>query len=195
MAKVSIIYFSGTGHNQLMAEAVAKGSSSVAGTEVKLLRITGDQIKDGRWSDDAYAAELDSSHAIIFGAPTYMGSPAAQFKAFSDWTGGVWFKQGWKDKVAGGFSHSGTPCGDKTVSIQTMFALACQHGMIWVSNGEMPSQYVGSADGVNRLGGFSGAYGAGGAPQGQPAVIDEGDRLTAERYGARVAKVAAKLAQ
>ncbi len=193
MAIVSIIYFSGTGHNHLMAEAVASGAKQVAGAEVNLLRITGDQIKDGRWSNDDYAEKLAKSDAIIFGAPTYMGGAASQFKAFADWTGGVWFKQGWKDKIAGGFSHSGTPSGDKVVTLQYMFALSCQHGMIWVSNGEFPSMYLGKTDGVNRLGGFSGAMGAGGAAQGQPAAIDSGDKLTAELYGKRISEFAAKV--
>jgi NAD(P)H dehydrogenase (quinone) len=193
MTKISIIYFSGTGHTHLMAEGISRGCQTVADCHVKLLRIDGSQIKEGRWSHDAFANELHSSHGIIFGSPTYMGSPAAQFKAFADWTGETWFKQAWKDKIAGGFTHSGTPSGDKDVTMQAMFALACQHGMIWISNGEMPSQVLGKSDGINRLGGFAGALGAGGAQQGQPAVIDSGDKLTAESYGARVAKFAQKI--
>jgi NAD(P)H dehydrogenase (quinone) len=193
MTKVAIIYFSGSGHNHLMAEAVAAGAAKVPDTQVDLLRITGSQITEGRWKDDAFVAKLNAADAIIFGAATYMGGPASQFKAFADMSGYLWFTQAWKDKVAGGFTHSGTPSGDKQGTIQYFATLAGQHAMIWVTVGDMPSQYLGKTDGVNRLGGFLGAMGAGGAPQGQPAQIDSGDRLTAELYGKRVAEVAKKL--
>jgi NAD(P)H dehydrogenase (quinone) len=48
MAKIAIVYFSGMGHTHLMAEAVAAGAKKVEGCTVELLRITGEQITDGR---------------------------------------------------------------------------------------------------------------------------------------------------
>ncbi len=61
MGTVAIIYFSGSGHTHLMAEAVAEGASQVSGTTVELLRITGEQIKEGRWQDDATIAKLNGA--------------------------------------------------------------------------------------------------------------------------------------
>jgi len=38
---------------------------------------------------------------MAFGSPTYMGGPAAQFKAFADATGDRWAARTWANKVAG----------------------------------------------------------------------------------------------
>lgn len=55
-----------------------------------MLRITGEQIVNGRWKDEAMVASLNSADAIIFGTPTYMGGVAAQFKAFVDGVSSAW---------------------------------------------------------------------------------------------------------
>jgi NAD(P)H dehydrogenase (quinone) len=64
MTEIAIVYFSGTGHTHLMAEAIEKGASQVAGTNVELLRITGDRIVEGRWQDDATMAKLQAADAL-----------------------------------------------------------------------------------------------------------------------------------
>ena len=128
MKKIALVYFSGTGHTHLMAEAVAAGARAVEGVEVTLHRITGEQIKDGRWQDEATVKALQEAQTIVFGAPTYMGGPAAQFKAFADATGMVWFQQGWRNKLAGGFTHSGSPSGDKLSTLQYLADLAFHLG-------------------------------------------------------------------
>jgi NAD(P)H dehydrogenase (quinone) len=101
MKKISIVFFSGSGHTKLMAEAVHRGVSSVPGTEAELIQISGSDITEGRWKNESVLQKLGSSDALIFGTPTYMGGPAAQFKAFADATGMVWFQQGWRNKLAG----------------------------------------------------------------------------------------------
>ena len=187
MSKIAIVYFSGMGHTHLMAEAVAAGAKKVAGATVELLRITGEQITDGRWKDDAIIEKLNQSDAIIFGSPTYMGGVAGQFKCFIDGAG-VWFEQKWKDKIAGGFTHSSSPSGDKQGTLLYLAIHAAQQSMIWVNVGDLPSSYQGKDDGVNRLGGFMGVMGQAALDMsGKPPEIDNGDRLTAERYGERIA--------
>lgn len=42
-----------------------------AGVEALDLPINGSHIVDGRWQNDAQAAQLDQRAAIIFGSPTY----------------------------------------------------------------------------------------------------------------------------
>jgi multimeric flavodoxin WrbA len=39
MAKVAIVYHSGFGHTKILAEAVARGAASVAGTHVDLIPV------------------------------------------------------------------------------------------------------------------------------------------------------------
>ena len=159
MASVAIVYFSGSGHTHLMAEAIAQGVQQVSGTQATLLQITGAQIVEGRWQDDRILEILNHADAIIFGTPTYMGGVAGQFKTFLDAASGIWFQQGWKNKLAGGFTHSGSLSGDKQGTLIYLSIYAAQQGMIWVGTGDLPSHYFGKSDGVNRLGSFLGLMG------------------------------------
>ena len=180
MKKIALVYFSGSGHTHLLAEAVVRGARSVEGVEVDVLRITGEQIKDGRWQDESFLKTLQAAHTIVFGAATYMGGPAAQFKAFADGTAMVWFNRSWVGKLAGGFTHSGSPSGDKLSTLQYFVTLAAQHGMLWVGQPQIPSIYAGKTDGLNRLGFYLGAAGQTLFQPGVPATLDAGDALTGE---------------
>lgn len=76
----------------------------------------GKDIVEGRYQNEADFAQFAKSDAIVLGTPTYMGGPAAQFKAFADAADMVWFHQGWKNKLVGGFTHSSSSNGDKGAS-------------------------------------------------------------------------------
>jgi NAD(P)H dehydrogenase (quinone) len=185
MTNIAIIYFSGTGHTHLMAEAISTGAQTTLDTKVQLLRITGEQIVNGRWKDEAMVASLNSADAIIFGSPTYMGGVAAQFKAFVDGASSAWAQQLWKNKIGGGFTHSGGLSGDKQGTLVYLAINASQHSMIWVGAGEMSQP-----NGVNRLGSSTGVMGQS-VPDftGTKSVeLDPGDRLSCELYGQRIAE-------
>jgi NAD(P)H dehydrogenase (quinone) len=187
MINVTIVYFSGSGHTTKLAEAVAKGARAVTGVDVQLRALQGDDIQGGRFKNEALLAQLDASDALIFGSPTYMGGPAAQFKAFADATGERWFKTAWKDKVAAGFTVSGGPSGDKWSTLNYFFTLAMQHGMIWVGLTESPF----NEKGLNRLSSYSGVMGQ--AFTEPPEVApNEADKLTGESLGQRVAEAVAR---
>lgn len=190
MLTLAIVYFSGSGHTHLMAEAVAEGVRKT-GSRVEVLRITGEQINGGRWQDEEMIAKLHQADAIVFGSPTYMGGVAAQFKAFLDAASSAWFAQQWKDKLAAGFTHSGSLSGDKQGTLLYLATNAAQHGMVWVGAGELPSIYIGKTDGVNRLGSFLGVMGQSPLDMtGGDAALDPGDRLTAVHFGQRIAEAA-----
>ncbi len=185
MTTIAIIYFSGTGHTHLMAEAIAEGAQKHPDTTVSLLRITGEQIVNGRWKDQATVEALNQADAIVFGTPTYMGGVAAQFKAFVDGVSSAWAQQLWKDKIAGGFTHSGGLSGDKQGTLLYLAINAAQHSMVWIGAGEMTQP-----NGVNRLGSYTGVMGQttpdySGA---KGAELDEGDRLSCDLYGQRIAE-------
>lgn len=183
MSTISILYHSGGGHTTKLAEAVAKGAASVTDVKVNTIAISGKDIVEGRYKNDAVLAQLEASDAIIFGSPTYMGGPSGQFKTFADATGGAWYGQKWKDKIAAGFSVSNSPAGDKSSTLQYFHTLAMQHGMIWVGLGELPMQ----PNGVNRLGSFTGVTAQAG--QESPDVApNDADKLTGEILGRRVAQ-------
>ena len=106
--KVAIVYHSGYGHTAVVAEHVAKGAGEVPGVEAALYK-----VEDLASPDNGPWDQLAAADAIIFGAPTYMGSASAPFKQFADASSKVWFTQGWKDKLSAGFTNSGSWSGDK----------------------------------------------------------------------------------
>ncbi|MFE2045632.1 flavodoxin family protein [Streptomyces sp. NPDC059477] len=146
---VSIAYHSGYGHTDVLAEAVRAGVAG-AGADARLIRV--DEITPGQWS------ELDDSDAIVFGAPTYMGTASSAFHVFAEATskrfGGVW-----RDKLAAGFTNSGAKSGDKLHTLQFFTVLAAQLGMNWVSLGLQPgwNSSQASEHDLNRLGFYLGA--------------------------------------
>jgi multimeric flavodoxin WrbA len=181
MPDIVVGYHSGYGHTQRMAQAVADGA------DAELLSIDADgQLPDGGWDT------LAAADAIVFGSPTYMGSVSWQFKKFADASSKVWMAQGWKDKLAAGFTNSAGMSGDKLATLQTMFTLAMQHGMIWVSQGLMPSNAQSARrDDLNYLAAYSGAMAQSPADAGAQAMA-AGDLETARQFGQRVAQVAAR---
>jgi NAD(P)H dehydrogenase (quinone) len=185
MTTVSVVYHSGSGHTAKMAEAVAKGAGSVNDVKVNLLAITGKEIAEGRFKNDALLAQLDASDAVIFGSPTYMGGPSGQFKCFADATGERWYKSAWKDKVAAGFTVSSGPSGDKLSTLHYFFTLAMQQGMIWVGLNDLPM----NDQGINRLSSYSGAMAQAGMEPPEVAP-NQADKLTGEALGRRVAQSA-----
>ncbi len=183
MAKIAIVYHSGFGHTKVLAEAVAKGAASIAGTTVDLVPVA---------EAEAKVETLNAADAIIFGSPTYMGSVSGPFKTWADTTAKVWFAQGWKDKLAAGFTNSSGPSGDKYATISAMWTLAMQHSMIWVSQGVMVGTKQGDVT-LNRLSSWGGvmATSENAAPgENNPSKDDQASGFG---LGARVATLAKKL--
>jgi NAD(P)H dehydrogenase (quinone) len=181
---ISVVYHSGYGHTAKVAEAVAAGAR-IDGVSVNLLKADG--LSEADW------ATLDGSHAIVFGAPTYMGGVSAQFKTFIDAGSKRWFTQAWKDKIAAGFTNSGSYSGDKLASLQQLMINAMQHGMIWVGQAEMGPSYAGtetnSLEAVNRLGSNSGLMTQSNHKAGPDVAPPAGDLETARLFGKRIAEV------
>ncbi|MDR3351603.1 MAG: NAD(P)H-dependent oxidoreductase [Zoogloeaceae bacterium] len=182
MTKTVVVYHSGYGHTKRLAEAVAEG----AGAQLLAIDAEGN-LSDSDW------ATLNAADAILFGSPTYMGNVSWQFKKFADTSSKIWFQQGWKDKVFGGFTNSGSVNGDKQVTLIYLQTLALQHGGIWVSLGILPaSAKANTRDDINYLGAFGGLFGR---TPGDASVEEmaAGDLETAKLYGKRVAEIAGKL--
>lgn len=185
--KIAIVYHSGYGHTAVVAEHVAKGARD-AGAEVTLHKAEElSNPAEGPW--DVLAA----ADAIVFGAPTYMGSAPAPMKAFMDASSKVWFTQGWKDKFAAGFTNSASWSGDKLNTLLQFSILAGQHGMLWVSTGFVPgnNSSKGSQEDLNRVGSYLGLMTQSNADQGPDVAPPASDRRTSEAFGARIATVVA----
>ncbi|GAB2908046.1 flavodoxin family protein [Paraburkholderia jirisanensis] len=186
MPKVAIVFQSNSGHTAVLAEAVKRGIVSNAGTEAVLIPVN---------AASEHAHILDAAEAIIFGAPTFMGNVPAEFKQFMDSTASVWLKQGWRNKVAAGFTCSACWSGDKLNTLVQMAIFAAQHSMLWAPLGMMPGNCTsaGSPSDLNRVGGFLGAMAQANADQGADVAPPQADRDTAEHLGKQVADIVHRL--
>lgn len=181
MANVVVVFHSGYGHTQRMAQAVAEGA------DAELLAIDAEgNLPEGGWQ------ALAGADAIIMGSPTYMAGVSWQFKKFADASSKPWFNQQWKDKLFAGFTNSASLNGDKSSTLSYLFSLAMQHGGLWISQGIKPSNSkAAQRNDVNFLGSYSGAIAQSPADAGAHEMLP-GDLATARLLGERVAALAAQ---
>lgn len=178
---VAVAYHGGAGHTARFAGAVHAGASSVSGCESTLVSV--DPIDEAGW------AALDGAQAIVFGAPTYMGSASTAFHRFAESTSMRFMRQTWRDKLAAGFTNSGDKAGDKASTLGYFQTLAAQHGMTWV-NLALKSGWNtarGTENDLNRLGFHEGAA-AQSLLGSRPDDVNAADLATAEHLGRRVAE-------
>lgn len=174
---ICIPYFSGTGRTRALAEAIAEGAGAV-----RLIDVTA--MTQADWG------ALDAAPAIIFGAPTHMGSTAARFDLFLEAAADRWDTGGWLDKVAGGFTVAVHGSGDKLAALQRLSIFAAQMGMIWVGQSEIGAPVKPEHVGINRDGSWLGLM-ATDAPLAE-GLITPGDAETARRFGGRIAQASAR---
>ncbi|MBK2124864.1 flavodoxin family protein [Fangia hongkongensis] len=187
MKNVAIVYFSGYGHTKKIAEHIKIGIEQLPNVYASLLSV--DEIHD--------VDALNDYEAIIFGAPTYMGSVPYQFKKFMDDASKIWLKQGWKNKLAAGFTNSGALSGDKFNVLMQLCTFACQQGMLWLSLGvdntsNQGEHTSGHLEALNRMGGSLGlmTQSENDIPEVTPP---SGDKRTAELFGQRIAEFVLRL--
>ena len=182
---IAIAYHSGYGHTEQVAKAVAEGVNKESGAKAVLLKVEG--ISEEGWN------QLDAADAIVFGTPTYMGGPSAQFKTFADASSKKWASQKWKNKIAAGFTNSGSYSGDKLATLQQLNILAMQQGMIWASLGLLPPQFgkdeLPEVDKINRMGSFIGLMTQSNHASGPDVAPGKGDLETARIFGKRIAEI------
>lgn len=183
MPKLAVIYFSAAGTTAALAGAIQAGASEFA--SIAMHRITETDIIGGRFVNDHALRLADDADALAFGSPTYMGGPAAQFKAFADATSDRWTGQRWSGKIAAGFTTGACANGDQGHTLAYFSILAAQHGMLWCSL-DIP----GGSDphGRNRLGAQLGL-----ATHITGATPDAADLATARHLGRRLARLASAI--
>ncbi|MDE2362782.1 MAG: flavodoxin family protein [Hyphomicrobiales bacterium] len=191
MTKIAIVYFSGYGHTEKLAAAVEAGAASEPGARVKTFRIDANgDLPDGALED------IGGHDAIVYGSPTYMGGVAWQFKKFADASSKIWFVQGWKDKIAAGFTNSASVNGDKGATISWLMTFAMQHGQIWVGTGILPSnRKEHGPQHVNWTAGMSGLLAVSPSDASPEEAPRAGDLETARLFGRRIAVQTALRAQ
>src|SRR5215207_9532645 len=147
-----------TGRTEQVALSLGRGAEC-AGAAACLLRVP---LQPADW------ILLDGADVIVFGAPTYMGSVSAALKVFMEESLGRFLGRVWQDKLAAGFTNSAAMSGDKLSTLTQLAVFAAQHGMLWVSLGQLAgwSTTAGRPEDLNRLGSFLGLMAQSNADQG-----------------------------
>ncbi len=198
MTKVLVLYYSGYGHVETMAEAIAEGVGEVDGAEVTVKRVpelVPEEIarKSGMKLDQrapiAEPSELADYDAIVFGTPTRFGNMASQMRNFLDQTGGLWMQGALIGKVGSVFASTSTQHGGQETTITSFHTTLLHHGMVIVG---VPYSHKG----LNEMDEISG-----GTPYGATTMAGDGSRVPsaneldlARFQGRHVAEIAAKLA-
>lgn len=199
MSKVLVLYYSTWGHIETMANAVAEGARSVAGTQVTVKRVPETMPADvsksihaklDQAAPVAKPEELAEYDAIIFGTPTRFGNMTGQMRNFLDQTGGLWAKGALIGKVGSVFASSGTQHGGQESTILSFHITLLHHGMVIVG---LPYSAAGQST-ISEM--------TGGSPYGATTIVGaDGSRMPsanelelARFQGNHVAKITAKLA-
>jgi NAD(P)H dehydrogenase (quinone) len=204
MAKVSVVFYSMYGHVHRMAEAVAEGARSVAGSEVKLFQVpelvpeTALERTGAKAARQAFAQipvmepdQLVEADALIFGTPTRFGNMAAQMRNFLDRTGGLWAQGKLIGKVGSVFTSTGTQHGGQETTITSFHTTLFHLGMVVVG---VPYSCPGLTNMDEITGGSP--YGAGTLAGGDGKRLPSENELSIARFqGKHVAEIAAKLAR
>ncbi len=198
MTKVLVLYYSGYGHVETLAQAIAEGVGEVDGAEVTVKRVpelVPEEIarKSGMKLDQqapiAEPSELAHYDAIVFGTPTRFGNMASQMRNFLDQTGGLWMQGALIGKVGSVFASTASQHGGQETTITSFHTTLLHHGMVIVG---VPYSHKG----LNEMDEISG-----GTPYGATTMAGDGSRVPsaneldiARFQGRHVAEIAAKLA-
>jgi NAD(P)H dehydrogenase (quinone) len=172
------------GRTEQVALSLGRGAECAGGAS-RLLRVP---LRPADWD------VLDGADVIVFGAPTYMGSVSAALKTFMEESLGRFLGRVWQDKLAAGFTNSAAMSGDKLSTLSQLAVFAAQHGMLWVSLGQLGgwNTTAGAPEDLNRLGSFLGLMAQSNADQGPAEAPPMADRATAFEFGKRIATLAAR---
>lgn len=172
---IAIPYFTGMGHTRVLAEAIADGAG-----QARLIDV--EKISDADWE------ALDGAEAIVFGAPTYMGSVAARYDQFLEVASERWPDQLWADKLAAGFTVATYPSGDKLSTLMRLNIYAAQMGMIWVGQKEIGAPVHPERGAVNAQGSWLGLMAM--SSRDKEQMVEADDLTTARKFGERIAAAA-----
>lgn len=142
MTKITVCYYSLTGHVHRLAEAVSEGIKA-AGCEVNMCRVPetlSPEIIEKMHATEKVKAmshvpvctldDLAEADGIIFGTPTRFGNMAAQMREFLDSTGRLWSKKALVGKVGSVFTSSATQHGGQEATILSFHITLLHHGMV-----------------------------------------------------------------
>jgi len=199
VTKILVLYYSGYGHTEIMAQAVADGAKSVSGVTCDLKRVPelvpeevakSSGMKTDQEAPFAVPSDLADYDAVIFGTPTRFGNMAAQMRNFLDQTGGLWMSRALVGKVGSVFTSTASQHGGQETTITSFHSTLLHHGMVIVG---LPYSWEGASIMTEISGGTP--YGASTIANGDGSRMPSENELEGARFqGAHVARIAGKLA-
>lgn len=198
MSRISVIYYSATGHVHQLASALAEGAEA-SGAEVRLRRaaeLASEEVVQAQdaWHEHQLATrdsvpeatldDLEWADGYALGTPTRYGNPAAQLKQFIDTTGPLWGAGKLADKVATSFTSAQNPHGGQESTILALNNVFYHWGSIIV-----PPGYTDPL--LFEAGGNP--YGTSYASGGQISAVPAATLAAAHYQGSRLADYAARL--
>lgn len=154
--KLSIIYYSSTGANYSVAQAL-QAAAEGAGAEVRLRRVHELAPEQAIASNEGWAAHAKATQhvqeataddvvwadAVLFGTPTRFGNVSAQLKQFMDTLGAQWAQGQLADKVYSGFASSSTAHGGQESTLLALYNSVHHFGGVVVAPGYTdPSKFA-----------------------------------------------------
>ena len=148
MSKLSVIYYSATGHGTTMAKHVA-AAAKAAGADVRVRHIAETRAPETFAENPAWTANYEAhkdlppatgddivwADAVIFGSPTRFGSVASQLRGFLDSLGGLWAQGKLADKVYAAFTSTQTAHGGQETTLLSLYITLMHFGGIIVPPG------------------------------------------------------------
>lgn len=195
MIDILVLYYSRKGSTAELARQVCRGIESVDGVRARLRTVppvtaaTEAQAPAVPDTGPPYATleDLKECAGLVLGSPTRFGNMAAPLKYFLDSTSSLWLNGGLAGKPAGVFTSTQTQHGGQETTLISMMLPLLHHGMYIVG---IP--YTEPALTTTRGGGSP--YGASYVAGDNPSVrLTEDEKTLAQKLGARVATLAARL--
>lgn len=115
--KILILYDSGRGNTERMAEFIADGAAQVNDVEVEMKKAT-----------EADPQDLIAADGIIIGSPNHYGQMSGELKTFMDRTLEIHGKL--SGKVGGAFTSSGRTASGTETTLLSIIESMLVHGMV-----------------------------------------------------------------
>jgi NAD(P)H dehydrogenase (quinone) len=199
VTKLSIIYYSATGHGTTMAHQLA-AAAEAAGAEVRVRHVAETRDPQTFAANPAWSANYEATKelpaatgddivwadGVIFGSPTRFGSTAAPFQTFMDSLGGLWAQGKLADKAYAGFTSSQTAHGGQETTLIGLYTSLMHFGGVLVPPGYTDGLKFadGNPYGVSHITG----------PENQNE-LDDATRAALDHMATRVVKIAGILAR
>ncbi|HXS72588.1 MAG TPA: NAD(P)H:quinone oxidoreductase [Rhodanobacteraceae bacterium] len=194
--EILVLYYSRGGHTAQLARLIARGVEEVDGVRARLRQVppvapvtqTAQLPVPDEGAPYVELRDLSECAGLILGSPTRFGNMAAPLKHFIDSTIAEWASGALVDKPCAVFTSTATMHGGQETTLVSMLLPLLHHGMIalgipYTEPALNNTRSGGTPYGLSHVAGLNGEN-----------PVSEHERELARVLGARVAKLARRLA-